>query len=100
MRKYLRLFMLCLFGVFNMASWAQDKKEDYQDSLSLDSSKSCPDTIRLELYPMIHSLSFDDSHKYNTTKKQNNFKLQKFDPYKKKFFDLQIFDAIRPHISR
>lgn len=77
-----------------------DRKDNNQDSLCLDSLKSCSDTIRFELHPVARRLSVSKSYKYNVTKKTTTFNLPKVDPYKKKFSDLQIFNAIRPHISR
>lgn len=98
--RSIALLTFVLMSCFAYSQTYTDKKENNQDSLCLDSLKSCPYTISFELHPAVRSLSVTNTHQYNVTKNPNSFNLPKVDPYKKKFLELQIFKAIRPHISR
>lgn len=99
-----RYAALLAFVLMSVPTFSQThntgRNEGNRDLLCQDSLKNCPDTIGLDSHSVIRRIPMTGTYKKGVTKNPNNIKSPKIDPYKKKFSDLQIFNAIRPHISK
>ena len=79
-----------------------------QDSISIRTDSLCQrnvmcnhDTIRKDSCQQQHRLSFvRKEQRPERSISPNAVKMQKFDPYRKKFTDMRIMETIGSHISR
>ena len=98
------LFMPCFAVCQNcMDSTAlrQDSIDIRTDSLRQRNAMYNCDTVRKDSFRKQHRLSFVRKEQGLTRGiSPNAVKMQKFDPYKKKFTDLRIIETIGSHISR
>ena len=108
-KKSIGLIVLFLIPRFAIGQNSVDSIVAKQDSSmaigtdSLCSSRSvcnC-DTVQLDSCLQQHRLSFiNKGQKMTRDINPNALKMQKFDPYKKKFTDMRIMETIGSHISR
>lgn len=71
------------------------------DSLCSNRSVCNCDTVQLDSCLQQHRLSFiNKGQKMTRDINPNALKMRKFDPYKKKFNDMQLIKIIGPHIRR
>ena len=108
-KKSIGLIALFLIPRFAIGQNSVDSIVAKQDSSmairtdSLCSSRSvcnC-DTVQLDSCLQQHRLSFINKGKKMTRDiNPNALKMRKFDPYKKKFDDMQLIKIIGPHIRR
>lgn len=96
--KLLTLFAFVLISTSVHSQTQKKVKEQKTDSLYLDSLKSYSDTTSLK--PDQYNQLLPLGKAKNNKRLSKDFKLPKFDPYKKKFSDLQIFRTIGSHISK
>ena len=98
------LFMPCFaFGQIcvDSTSFKQDSIAVRTDSLCRRNVKCNCDTIGKDSCRQQHRLSFVRKEQMPTRGiSPNAVKMQKFDPYKKKFTDMRIMETIGSHISR
>ena len=108
-KKYVGLIVLFLIPRFAICQNSVDSIVAKQDSSmaigtdSLCSSRSvcnC-DTVQQDSCLQQHRLSFiNKGQKMTRDINPNTLKMRKFDPYKKKFDDMQLIKIIGPHIRR
>ena len=108
-KKSIGLIVLFLIPRFAIGQNSVDSIVAKQDSSmaigtdSLCSSRSvcnC-DTVQQDSCLQQHRLSFiNKGQKMTRDINPNALKMQKFDPYKKKFTDMRIMETIGSHISR
>ena len=79
----------------------QDSIDIRADSLRQRNAMYNCDTVRKDSYQQQHRLSFVRKEQRPTWNiSPNAVKMQKFDPYKKKFTDMRIIETIGSHLSR
>jgi hypothetical protein len=79
----------------------QDSIDIRTDSLRQRNAMYNCDTVRKDSFPKQHRLFFVRKEQGLTRGiSPNAVKMQKFDPYKKKFTDMRIIETIGSHISR
>lgn len=79
----------------------QDSIATITDSLSQRNAKCKCDTVRKDSCRQRHRLSFiSKGQKMTRDINPNALKMRKFNPYKKKFNDMQLIKIIGPHIRR
>ena len=98
------LFMPC-FAVgqncVDSTALRQDSIDIRTDSLRQRNAMYNCDTVRKDSFRKQHRLSFVRKEQGLTRGiSPNAVKMQKFDPYKKKFTDMRIMETIGSHISR
>ncbi len=108
-KKSLRVIVLLFIPCFAAGQNSADSIVAKQDSSmaigtdSLCSSRSvcnC-DTVQQDSCLQQHRLSFiNKGQKMTRDINPNALKMRKFDPYKKKFNDMQLIKIIGPHIRR
>ena len=108
-KKSLRVIVLLFIPCFAAGQNSADSIVAKQDSSmaigtdSLCSSRSvcnC-DTVQQDSCLQQHGLSFiSKDQKMTRDINPNALKMRKFDPYKKKFNDMQLIKIIGPHIRR
>ena len=99
-----------LLALVAMAGQAQETtgREMLTDSIAIRADSLCQryvmcnhDTIRKDSCQQQHKLSFVRKEQRPAWSiSPNAVKMQKFDPYRKKFTDLRIMETIGSHISR
>ena len=98
------LFMPCFAVCQNCVdstAFRQDSIDIRTDSLRQRNAMYNCDTVRNDSFRKQHRLSFVRKEQGLTRGiSPNAVKKQKFDPYKKKFTDMRIMEAIGSHISR
>lgn len=97
-RRLLTLFAFVLISTSVHSQTQKDVKEQNKDSLCLDSLKSYSDTTSLRTNHSNQLLLLRKAKSNNRLSK--GFNLPKYNPYKKKFSDLQILKTIGSHISK
>lgn len=96
--KLLTLFAFVLISTSVHSQTQQEVKEHKKDSVCLDTMKNCSDTINLRSNRFNQLLPLNKAK--NNKRLSKDFKLPKFNPYKKKFSELQILRDVGSHISR
>jgi hypothetical protein len=99
------LLLMPCFGVgqnfVDSTAFRQDSIEIRTDTLRQRNAMYNCDTVRKDSFPKQHRLSLVRKEQGLTRGiSPNAVKKQKFDPYKKKFTDMRIMEAIGSHISR
>lgn len=96
--RLLTLFAFVLISTSVYSQTQKDVKEQNKDSLCLDSLKSYSDTTSLRTNHSNQLLLLRKAKSNNRLSK--GFNLPKYNPYKKKFSDLQILKTIGSHIKK
>ena len=97
---FIPCFAVCQNSVDSTAVM-QDSIVTITDSLSQRNAKCKCDTVRKDSCLQQHRLSFiNKGQKMTRDINPNALKMRKFDPYKKKFDDMQLIKIIGPHIRR
>ena len=97
---FIPCFAVCQNSVDSTAVM-QDSIVTITDSLSQRNAKCKCDTVRKDSCLQQHRLSFVCKEQKATKGiNPNALKMRKFDPYKKKFNDMQLIKIIGPHIRR
>ena len=107
-KKPIGLIVLLIVPCFAFAQNSVDSTTVKQDSIAIRTDSLCQwhvmcnyDTIRKDSCQQQPRLSFVRKEQGPTWSiSPNAVKMQKFDPYKKKFTDLRIMETIGSHISR
>ena len=107
-KKIIGLIVLLLMPGFavgqnsvDSTAFKQNSIEIRTDSLRQRNSMQKFDTFRKDSCRKQHRLSFVRNEQGQTPViSPNVVKIQKFDPYKKKFTDMRILETIGSHISR
>ena len=107
-KKSIELIVLLLMPCFavgqnfvDSTAFRQDSIDIRTDSLRQRNAMYNCDTVRKDSFPKQHRLFFVRKEQGLTRGiSPNAVKKQKFDPYKKKFTDMRIMEAIGSHISR
>ena len=97
---FIPCFAVCQNSVDSTAVM-QDSIATITDSLSQRNAQCKCDTVRKDSCRQQHRLSFVCKEQKPTKGiNPNALKMRKFDPYKKKFNDMQLIKIIGPHIRR
>ena len=97
---FIPCFAVCQNSV-DSTTVIQDCIATITDSLSQRNAKCKCDTVRKDSCRQQHRLSFVCKEQKATKGiNPNALKMRKFDPYKKKFNDMQLIKIIGPHIRR
>ena len=107
-KKSIGLIVLLIVPCFAIAQNSVDSTTVKQDSIAIRTDSLCQqkamckcDTVRIDSCQQQHGLSFvRKAQKPTTGINPNAVKMQRFDPYKKKFTDMRIIETIGSHISR
>ena len=105
-----KLIITTMFALVAMAGQAQETtgRVMLTDSIAIRTDSLCQrnvmcnhDTIRKDSCQQQHRLSFFRKElRPERSISPNAVKMQKFDPYRKKFTDMRIMETIGSHISR
>ena len=97
---FIPCFAVCQNSVDSTAVM-QDSIVTITDSLSQRNAQCKCDTVRKDSCRQQHRLSLiSKDQKMTRDINPNALKMRKFDPYKKKFNDMQLIKIIGPHIRR
>ena len=97
---FIPCFAVCQNSV-DSTTVIQDCIATITDSLSQRNAQCKCDTVRKDSCRQQHRLSFVCKEQKATKGiNPNALKMRKFDPYKKKFNDMQLIKIIGPHIRR
>ena len=97
---FIPCFAVCQNSV-DSTTVIQDSIATITDSLSQRNAQCKCDTVRKDSCRQQHRLSFVCKEQKPTKGiNPNAVKMQRFDPYKKKFTDMRIIETIGSHISR
>ena len=97
---FIPCFAVCQNSV-DSTTVIQDCIATITDSLSQRNAQCKCDTVRKDSCRQQHRLSFVCKEQKATKGiNPNALKMRKFDPYKKKFDDMQLIKIIGPHIRR
>ena len=107
-KKPIGLIVLLILPCFAIAQNSVDSTTVKQDSIAIRTDSLCQrkamckcDTVRKDSCQQQHGLSFVRKEQRQTWNiSPNAVKMQKFDPYRKKFTDMRIMETIGSHISR
>ena len=107
-KKPIGLIVLLIVPCFAIAQNSVDSTTVKQDSIAIRTDSLCQqkamckcDTVRIDSCQQQHGLSFVRKEQRQTWNiSPNAVKMQKFDPYRKKFTDMRIMETIGSHISR
>ena len=107
-KKSIGLIVLLIVPCFAIAQNSVDSTTVKQDSIAIRTDSLCQqkamckcDTVRIDSCQQQHGLSFVRKAQRQTWGiSPNAVKMQKFDPYRKKFTDMRIMETIGSHISR
>ena len=102
------LIVLLFIPCFAVGQNSVDSTTVKQDSIAIRTDSLCQrnvmcnhDTIRKDSCQQQHKLSFVRKEQRQAWSiSPNAVKMQKFDPYRKKFTDMRIMETIGSHISR
>ena len=105
-----KLIITALLALVAMAGQAQETtgRVMLTDSIAIRTDSLCQrkamckcDTVRIDSCQQQHKLSFVRKEQRQAWSiSPNAVKMQKFDPYRKKFTDMRIMETIGSHISR
>ena len=100
-RNMKRKILVFTFAAISMAAMAQSEEIASIDSLCQHIDTCNYDIVRKDSCQQQHRLSFVRKEQRQTWSiSPNAVKMQKFDPYRKKFTDMRIMETIGSHISR
>ena len=107
-KKTIGLIALLIVPCFAIGQNCMDNTTVKQDSIAIRTDSLCQqkamckcDTVRIDSCQQQHGLSFvRKAQKPTKGINPNAVKMQRFDPYKKKFTDMRIIETIGSHISR
>ena len=107
-KKPIGLIVLLIVPCFAIAQNSVDSTTVKQDSIAIRTDSLCQrkamckcDTVQQDSCLQQHRLSFiNKGQKMTRDINPNALKMRKFDPYKKKFNDMQLIKIIGPHIRR
>ena len=107
-KKPIGLIVLLFIPCFAVGQNSVDSTTVKQDSIAIRTDSLCQrkamckcDTVRIDSCQQQHGLSFiNKGQKMTRDINPNALKMQKFDPYRKKFTDMRIMETIGSHISR
>ena len=107
-KKSLGVIVLLVVPCFAIGQNCMDNTTVKQDSIAIRTYSLCQqkamckcDTVRIDSCQQQHRLSFVRKEQRPAWSiSPNAVKMQKFDPYKKKFTDMRIMETIGSHISR
>jgi len=102
------LIVLLFIPCFAVGQNCMDNTTVKQDSIAIRTGSLCQqkamckcDTVRIDSCQQQHRLSFVRKEQRQTWNiSPNAVKMQKFDPYRKKFTDMRIMETIGSHVSR
>ena len=102
------LIALLIVPCFAIGQNCMDNTTVKQDSIAIRTDSLCQqkamckcDTVRIDSCQQQHGLSFvRKAQKQTWGISTNAVKMQKFDPYRKKFTDMRIMETIGSHVSR
>ena len=107
-KKSLGVIVLLFIPCFAAGQNCVDSTTVKQDSIALELHSICQRDVMCN-YDIIRKDSGQQQYRLSFVRKEqgltrgispNAVKMQKFDPYKKKFTDMRIMEAIGSHISR
>ena len=107
-KKPIGLIVLLIVPCFAITQNSVDSTTVKQDRIAIRTDSLCQrkamckcDTVRKDSCRQQHRLSFVCKEQKPTKGiNPNAVKMQRFDPYKKKFTDMRIIETIGSHISR
>ena len=107
-KKSLGVIVLLFIPCFAVGQNCVDSTTVKQDSIAIRTDSICHrdvmcnyDIVRKDSCQQQHGLSFVRKEQRQTWGiSPNAVKMQKFDPYRKKFTDMRIMETIGSHISR
>ena len=107
-KKTIGLIVLLFIPCFAVGQNSVDSTTVKQDSITIRTDSLCQwnaicnyDTVRKDSCQQQHGLSFVRKEQRQTWNiSPNAVKMQKFDPYRKKFTDMRIMETIGSHVSR
>ena len=107
-KKALEVIVLLFIPCFAVAQNCVDSTTVKQDSIAIRTDSICQRDVMCN-YDIVRKDSCQQQHRLSFVRKEqkptkginpNALKMRKFDPYKKKFNDMQLIKIIGPHIRR